>query len=305
VRERHAQSTWCDEVLDRARVRRIITDTYDTPLLNAREALGPRYNSVFRINALAFGWNPESRDHNDNRPHDCAAALGKELRTFDEYMDFAEYLVDTMADRAQVGMKNALAYDRSVNFDDADLATARGAWGKTDPSEAEKKAFGDVMVNRMCELAGERGIPFQMHLGSALIRGSAPINAAGLVERHPKTRFVLMHLAYPWMRELLGMAFVYRNIWLDLTWSWLLSPTAFRATLHEAIEILPDDSRVMLGADCWHVEETYGTLKLVRRLISEVMEEKVASGYFKAEAAQRLSRRILSENAAALYGLAD
>jgi uncharacterized protein len=32
------------------------------------------------------------------------------------------------------------------------------------------------------------------------------------------------------------MAFVYRNIWLDLTWSLLLSPSHFKLALHEAIE---------------------------------------------------------------------
>jgi uncharacterized protein len=77
---------------------------------------------------------------------------------------------------------------------------------------------------------------------------------AGLIERHPRTRFLLMHMAYPWSRDLLGMAFVYRNIWLDLTWSLLLSPSHFKLALHEAIEILPDESRMMIGGDNWHVE---------------------------------------------------
>ena len=101
---------------------------------------------------------------------------------------------------------------------------------------------------------------------------------AGLVERHPRTRFLLMHLAYPWSRDLLGLAFVYRNIWLDLTWSFLLSPSHFKLALNEAIEVLPKESRMMLGGDNWHVEETYGTMKLARQLIGEVLEvmEKMA-----------------------------
>ena len=93
-----------------------------------------------------------------------------------------------------------------------------------------------------------------MHLGTGLIRGSHPLGVAGLVERHPRTRFLLMHLAYPWSRDLLGMAFVYRNIWLDLTWSFLLSPSHFKLALHEAIEVLPNESRMMLGGDNWHVD---------------------------------------------------
>ena len=59
-------------------------------------------------------------------------------------------------------------------------------------------------MDRLCRLAGERDVPFQMHLGSAQIRGSHPMNAAGLIERHPNTRFLLMHLAFPWSRESAG-----------------------------------------------------------------------------------------------------
>jgi predicted TIM-barrel fold metal-dependent hydrolase len=143
-----------------------------------------------------------------------------------------------------------------------------------------------------------------MHLGTGIIRGSHPLNVAGLIERHPRTRFLLMHLAYPWSRDLLGMAFVYRNIWLDLTWSFLLSPSHFKLALHEAIEILPDECRMMLGGDNWHVEETYGTMQTARRLIAEVLEEKVTGGYFSRETAERLARRILSENAREFFRLA-
>ena len=112
-----------------------------------------------------------------------------------------------------------------------------------------------------------------------------------------------MHLAYPWSRELLGMAFVYRNIWLDLTWSLLLSPTHFKLALHEAIEMLPDESRMMFGGDNWHVEETYGTMKLARQLIGEVLEEKLVAGYFSEEDARRLAAKILRENAISFFNL--
>src|SRR6266540_1988098 len=145
----------------------------------------------------------------------------------------------------------------------------------------------------------------QMHLGTAIIQGSHPLKVAGLVERHLRTRFLLMHLAYPWSRDLLGMAFVYRNLWLDLTWSLLLSPSHFKLALHEAIEILPDESRMMIGGDNWHVEETYGTLKLARQLIGEVLDEKLAAGYFREEDALRLATKILRENAIGFFGLSQ
>lgn len=297
IRRRHGDQAWCREVLDRGRIDRIITDPFNDPLLDARQALGERYCSVLRINALALGWHPESKDHNGNSAYRFAERAGCRIDTFGDYLAMLEVLMDTLADRHQVALKNALAYDRSLDFDCVDEKLARRAFGQRHPTAEERKAFGDVVVDRLCRLAGERAVPVQMHLGLALVRGSHPIGAAGLIERHPGTRFLLMHLAFPWSRELLALAFVYRNIWLDLTWSALLSPTHFKQALHEAIEILPDESRLMIGGDNWHVEETYGAIELLRRLIGQVLQEKVDTGYFRIDDGRRLARRILSENA--------
>jgi predicted TIM-barrel fold metal-dependent hydrolase len=190
-----------------------------------------------------------------------------------------------------------------VNFDEPDERLARAAWGKVSPLPAERKAFGDFVVDHLCVLAAARDLPVQMHLGTGVIRGSHPLGTVGLIERHPRTRFLLMHLAYPWSRDLLGMAFVYRNIWLDLTWSFLLSPSHFKLALHEAIEILPNESRLMLGGDNWHVEETYGSMRTARALIGEVLEEKLSAGYFARTTAERLAARIFSDNAREFFRL--
>ena len=225
------------------------------------------------------------------------------LRSFDDFEDLLERLVTSLADRHQVALKNALAYDRYILFDEPDERTARRAWGKSDPTPEERKAFGDFVVDRLAALAGKYDVPMQMHLGTALIRGSHPMNVASLLERHPRTRFLLMHLAYPWSSELLALAFVYRNVWIDLTWSFLLSPTHFKRAFHEAIEILPDESRMMLGGDNWHAEETYGSIAVARRLIGAALEQKVADGYFGLADARRLTRKIFNENATAFFGL--
>src|SRR5437879_649534 len=69
VRQRHQQPEWCHEVMRRAGIEQVITDSYADPLLDARQALGSNYSSVARINAFACGWHPESRDHNGNSAH--------------------------------------------------------------------------------------------------------------------------------------------------------------------------------------------------------------------------------------------
>ncbi len=303
VRAAHQRSEWRQEVLSRAGVATVITDAYTDPLLDPRPVLGENYRAVLRVNAFALGWHPDARDHNGNSAHELLKRMGLSAGSFDDYLVALERLVDGMPARGQVALKNALAYDRDLHFDAPDEALARAAWGQTAPATAERKAFGDFVVDHLCLLAAARDLPVQMHLGTAIVCGSHPLGVAGLIERHPRTRFLLMHLAYPWSRDLLGLAFVYRNIWLDLTWSFLLSPSHFKLALHEAIEILPDESRLMLGGDNWHVEETYGALQSARRLIAEVLEEKLDSGYFGRATAERLARRIFHENARDFFRL--
>jgi hypothetical protein len=303
IRRRNADPSWSAAVMDKAGIQIAVSDPYRDPLLDVRKALGDRYRSVLRINAFAFGWHPDSRDHNGHNGRAMMSRLGLTPASFDEYVEALPKVLDSMPGLQKVGLKNALAYDRSIDFDTLDEAAARAAWGKPNPSERERKAFGDCVVDRLCGLAGERDIPFQMHLGSALMRGSRPLNAAGLIERHPRTRFLLMHLAYPWAGELLGMAFVYRNIWIDLTWSWLLSPTRFGHAFQEAVDVLPDESRMMLGGDTWHAEEAYGAIDGARTLIAESLDSMVRAGSFRRRDAERLAMKIFQQNARGFFGL--
>ncbi|MGY3033831.1 hypothetical protein ACVIIV_003001 [Bradyrhizobium sp. USDA 4354] len=301
VRLRHKEATWPSEVIGRAAIGRIVTDPFLDPLMDPRPVLGQSYDAVLRINAFALGWHPESRDHNGNCGHTLLRRLGLEVKTFDDYCDAIRELVAGCARRNHVALKNALAYDRDLSFDEPDEELARQAWGQRSPSPAARKAFCDFVVDLFCQLAGEADLPVQTHLGTAIISGSHPLRMTGLIERHPRTRFLLMHLAYPWSRDLLGMAFVYRNVWLDLCWSFLLSPSHFKLAVHEAIEVLPDESRMMIGGDCLHVEETFAAIQGARRLIGEVLNEKVANGYFQSRDAERLAIRILGENAKELF----
>jgi hypothetical protein len=64
----------------------VITDPYSDPLLDARQALGANYGSVLRINSLACGWHPDSRDHNGNQAHALLARLGLKPASFDDYL---------------------------------------------------------------------------------------------------------------------------------------------------------------------------------------------------------------------------
>ena len=141
IRRRHARPEWPREVLEKAHITHVITDPYTDPLLDAKSTFGEEYRAVMRINALALGWHPDAADHNGNSAHDFAERLGMKLRSFEDFEDLLRRLVTSLADRHQVALKNALAYDRYLLFDEPDEQTARRAWGKSNPTSEERKEF--------------------------------------------------------------------------------------------------------------------------------------------------------------------
>ena len=82
-----------------------------------------------------------------------------------------------------------------------------------------------------------------------------------------------------------------------------MSPCRFAHALREAIDVLPDESRMMLGGDNWHVEETYGAIGSARTLIAGVLDRCISEGQFLRADAERLGIRILHDNAAQFFGL--
>ena len=161
---------------------------------------------------------------------------------------------------------------------------------RSDPTVAERKAFSDFVSTVFVEQLASTMFPCKcISVGDH----SWLISAPGCRSRRATSAHSLFIDAsgLPLSRDLLGMALVYRNIWLDLTWSWLLSPSHFKLALHEAIEVLPNKSRMMIGGDNWRVEETYGAMKFAQRLDRRGPQRKIADGYFSQSDAERLAKK--------------
>jgi len=301
----HARGDWHRHVLrDRANVARAILDQYWDHLGTAydRELFSP----CLRVNPLAMGFHSKSRDHNGASAHELAEQEGVRPRDFDEYEGFCRNLVAGCKSRGIVCLKSALAYDRSLDFGKARRDDAARVWGvhPRDVTAAERKAFGDYIVDLLAAAAGEAGLPFQWHTGLGRLAGSHPHGLIGLIERHPDTTFVLLHGGYPWCREWLAMAFTYANVRLDLTWLPHISPTAAARTLEEAVDVANADVVCGGGGDAWTPEESFAALQALRDTVEEGLTSLVSRGRLGLADACDVAGRILFGNAAELYGMA-
>jgi predicted TIM-barrel fold metal-dependent hydrolase len=129
------------------------------------------------------------------------------------------------------------------------------------------------------------------------------MHLVNLLIEYREAKFDLFHGGYPYMGEVLALAKNFPNVYLDLCWLHIISPTAGARMLHEAIETVPANKIFAFGGDFIIPEGAYGHSVLARQVVSRVLTEKVEEGYLSDEEALHLARLILRENPASLYRL--
>ena len=105
------------------------------------------------------------------------------------------------------------------------------------------------------------------------------------------------------MGELATLAKNFQNVYIDMCWLPIISPTASRLWLHQWLETVPVNKIMGFGGDYLFVEGTYGHSVIARQVVTETLAEKVEAGYLSLEEARYIARRILRDNAIELFRL--
>jgi len=263
--------------------------------------------SVLRINSFVMAPFEGQVDHNDASPCDCARKLNFEISGFDSYLELIGTAIEHYKAAGVLAIKSSLAYDRALDFasvgeDDARRLYERGAEGLSD---TEIKALQDYLMHTIVDVAAAHDLPIQIHTGiragSGDIRGTNPTLLTDLILAHPKARFDLFHGGYPYCSELTVMAKALPNVWLDMCWLPIISPSVVRRMLQEWIEAVPM-SKLLWGGDCSRVEAALGALEMAKDIVARVLMAKVKeAAYFTEEIAVRAAKCIMHDNAAELF----
>src|SRR5690606_7204040 len=136
------------------------------------------------------------------------------------------------------------------------------------------KAFQDYLFWRICEMAAEFDLVLQCHTGMGQLRNANAMSMKDVIAGNPQTKFVLFHCSYPWLGDVTALMHLYPNVYPDLCWMPILSPSAANRVLHELIEVGTAD-KVCWGCDTWTSEESYGAVLAMRYVLADVLEEKI------------------------------
>jgi hypothetical protein len=308
----HRDPMWYSDVLKRANLRHIVWMDWnglDEHLKPANQVPGVTLHPVWNVDwsIYFYGKSPAELD-------DYAYQHGAKPENFCELLEMHDAALERFLGNGGVCLKSTSAYFRPLVFDSSVThEQAAAAFAKViasvELSPAEQRQLQDFCILRFFRIANERKLPFQLHTGNQQehnrVEDSSPLKLNDLLLSgdYPDVRFVLLHGGFPYTRESIMLAKYFKEqVTLDLCWMCLFSPAAAKQTLSIALDML-DGSQVMLGSDCANFEELYGTVKITRRVVAEVLAEKVESGIWSEKVALRAAERVLNRNAVELYGL--
>ena len=123
------------------------------------------------------------------------------------------------------------------------------------------------------------------------------------VIRHPETRFDLYHMGMPNVREAGFVGRNFPNVWLNLTWSHLLSPEMTRSALREWLDLIPCNKILGFGGDHGFssMEKVVGHLHMAREDFAGVFGRRIDRGLMSFEEAVHVLRLWFWDNALGLY----
>ena len=249
-----------------------------------------------------------SRDRFD----DLGKKEGVEVRSLEDLVSALEKSFEKGVRDGMVGIKSGLAYARRIYYPLPAVEEARAAFAKaaaggpTRPDEL--LPLHNYMMHQVCRLAAKHKMPFQIHTGlqtgfGNTITNSKPTDLVNLIMTYRDVKFVIFHGGYPYGPELSTIAKNFANAYIDMCWLHIISPKVARDYLSEWVETVPANKITGFGGDYLYVEGAYAHAEMARENVAWVLAQKVIEGYLTEGDALALAKKILRDNAIAIYRL--
>jgi hypothetical protein len=224
--------------------------------------------------------------------------------SLDEYLDITREGLRQWKDERAVGLKMT-----SRTYGHPDRAQAwelfEGLRTGSCTGLPDLNPLRDYLLDCMLRMASEEGLVVAVHTGMwGDFRTLEATHMIPLIQRHPATRFDLYHAGMPSVREAGVMGKNFGNVWLNLCWCHIISPTMTRTFLGEWIDMVPVNKIIAFGGDyCHPVEKVYGHLMMARENLAHVFAARIEEGLMDKDDALALGRQWFYETPKALYGL--
>jgi hypothetical protein len=216
-----------------------------------------------------------------------------------------------------VAVKSQNAYSRDIDYENVPAEQAEPVFTKRLSGEnlasAERKLLEDHLFWYSVKAATKSNLPVKLHTGYYAGQNGMPLSrlinnpgsATHLCRTARDTRFIFMHICYPYYEEILSVAKHYTNAYIDMCWSWIINPIAAKDFLKKYLVTAPANKILTFGGDYIPVEPVLGHAVVARRGIALALSELVEEGWLSLDRAQELADMIMHENARKIFNLKE
>jgi len=238
---------------------------------------------------------------------------GIEVGTLDDWLRVVDWCFATYGPRA-IAVKNQSAYSRRINYaqvpkDHAARVFARFLSDPDDMPYEERMPFADYLFHYCVEKAVEFNLPVKLHTGYYAGSGGMPLHRVAanpgdmceLLKAHPRAKFIMMHITYPYQDEAIAIAKHYPNAYVDLCWAWIINPLASVRLVKEYLMAAPANKLLTFGGDYTPVELVPGHAYIARKGLAQALSELVDEDWIEGRDMPDLIERLMRGNAHELF----
>lgn len=288
-----------DILINQCKYRAILLDDHICPGNNHQNKL---MRPAIRCDMYLHGYEKRGTDQHGNCPYDYIT--GDFPSSFSQYRVKMQQAIQERKQQMDChAIKIAIAYERDLHFSCFDETMAEKALqGMKSPENI--RAFQDCTMDALCQISVDLDLPIQIHTGLGCLEKTRALELLPLIQRHPNTKFVLLHGSYPWLADAVALANNFSNVYPDLSWIPLLSTEAAEHFLKQLLDTT-DSHRLAWGCDTWTSQESFGALLALRHVAAKVLSRRVEDGLYTLSYATYLGKRLLWDNPKALYQFHD
>lgn len=161
------------------------------------------------------------------------------------------------------------------------------------------------IFDKMLEMTKKAGIVAAVHTGVWFdITKKNPEILFPVLERYPDLDFDIYHMGMPYVRECAFLGKNYSNAYLNLCWSFAVSPKMAANALEEWIDLVPMNKIIGFGGDYITMPENiWAHLELAKETLAKVFSDKIKRGEIDTERAKEILKMWMYDNPARLYKL--
>lgn len=303
--------SWFDECFHKFNFETMLLDQYWAP--HNYKIDTEYFTLIFQANKLVYDIGPAklvyTKQNSDFNEFAKSSAIEK-IKTLDDYLSFADFMIKRAKQNGAVGIKNSMAYGRSLDYEDVTEERAKVLFNKSpEINKTEEKELQDFLFHWILDKAAQYNLPVLIHTGYLAGNGNQldngkPIKLNNLFLLHPNTKFDMFHGGFPWTGEFVALGKMFPNVYLNLVWLPQISKQRAIVTFDEMLDCVPYN-KFFWGGDCHFIGETVGSLEFGKQIVCEVLAKRIENGQMDMATAKKIISAVFNENASRLYQLGE